>query len=104
MTTSTIRLLDDTAERLKSLAKNRGLSTNKLVEEMSARAVAVAVAVAVHGLLYAAIFTAIVLLAMPNIGRKRRNSSSRPAPWPRAARCLCSTWGSRCASSTWRGA
>ncbi|WP_299868602.1 CopG family transcriptional regulator [Zoogloea sp.] len=40
MTTLTIRLPDDTAERLKSLAKSRGLSTNKLVEEMSARALA----------------------------------------------------------------
>ena len=39
MTTLTIRLPDDTAERLKSLA--RGLSTNKLVEELSARALAV---------------------------------------------------------------
>ena len=38
MTTLTIRLPDDTAERLKSLAKSRGLSTNKLVEEMSASA------------------------------------------------------------------
>lgn len=40
MTTLTIRLPDDTAERLKLLAKSRGLSTNKLVEEMSARALA----------------------------------------------------------------
>lgn len=40
MTTLTIRLPDDTAECLKSLAKSRGLSTNKLVEEMSARALA----------------------------------------------------------------
>lgn len=40
MTTLTIRLPDDTAERLKSLARSRGLSTNKLVEEMSARALA----------------------------------------------------------------
>ena len=40
MTTLTIRLPDDTAERLKSLAKSRGLSTNKLVEELSARALA----------------------------------------------------------------
>ena len=40
MTTLTIRLPDDTAERLKSLAKSRGLSTNKLVEEMSDRALA----------------------------------------------------------------
>ena len=40
MTTLTIRLPQDTAQRLKSLAKSRGLSTNKLVEEMSARALA----------------------------------------------------------------
>ncbi|NLY28531.1 MAG: ribbon-helix-helix protein, CopG family [Alcaligenaceae bacterium] len=40
MATLTIRLPDDTAERLKSLTKNRGLSTNKLVEELSARALA----------------------------------------------------------------
>ena len=36
MTTLTIRLPDDTAARLKSLARSRGLSTNKLVEELSA--------------------------------------------------------------------
>jgi len=40
MTTLTIRLPQDTAQRLKSLAKSRSLSTNKLVEEMSARALA----------------------------------------------------------------
>ena len=40
MTTLTIRLPEDTAERLKLLAKSRGLSMNKLVEEMSARALA----------------------------------------------------------------
>lgn len=40
MSTLTIRLPDDTAERLKSLARSRGLSTNKLVEEMSAHALA----------------------------------------------------------------
>jgi predicted DNA-binding protein len=40
MTTLTIRLPDDAAERLESLAKSRGLSTNKLVEEMSAKALA----------------------------------------------------------------
>lgn len=40
VTTLTIRLPDDTAERLKSLAKSRGLSTNKLVEELSAKALA----------------------------------------------------------------
>ncbi|MEA3643903.1 MAG: CopG family transcriptional regulator [Lamprobacter sp.] len=41
MTTLTIRLPDETAERLKSLAHSRGLSTNKLMEELSARALAV---------------------------------------------------------------
>jgi predicted transcriptional regulator len=34
----TIRLPDDTAERLKSLARIRGMSMNKLVEESSAQA------------------------------------------------------------------
>ena len=40
MSTLTIRLPDDTAERLKSLARSRGLSMNKLVEELSAQALA----------------------------------------------------------------
>ena len=40
MSTLTIRLPDDTAERLKVLAKSRGLSVNKLIEEMSAQAIA----------------------------------------------------------------
>lgn len=40
MSTLTIRLPDDTADRLKTLAKSRGLSVNKLVEEMSAQALA----------------------------------------------------------------
>ena len=40
MSTLTIRLPDDTAERLKSLARSRGLSTNKLVKELSAHALA----------------------------------------------------------------
>ncbi|KQP14038.1 ribbon-helix-helix protein, CopG family [Pseudorhodoferax sp. Leaf267] len=40
MSTLTIRLPDNTAERLKSLARSRGLSVNKLVEEMSAQALA----------------------------------------------------------------
>ncbi len=40
MSTLTIRLPDDTAERLKSLARSRGLSVNKLVEELSAQALA----------------------------------------------------------------
>jgi predicted transcriptional regulator len=35
MSTLTIRLPDDTAERLKSLAHQRGLSVNKLVERMA---------------------------------------------------------------------
>jgi predicted transcriptional regulator len=38
MTTLTIRLPDSTAERLKLLACSRGLSVNKLVEEMSMQA------------------------------------------------------------------
>jgi predicted transcriptional regulator len=41
MSTLTVRLPDDTAERLKSLARSRGLSVNKLVEEMSAQALAI---------------------------------------------------------------
>ena len=41
MSTLTIRLPDSTAERLKTLAQSRGLSVNKLIEEMSAQALAV---------------------------------------------------------------
>ena len=40
MSTLTIRLPDSTAERLKSLARSRGLSVNKLMEELSAQALA----------------------------------------------------------------
>jgi len=40
MTTLTIRLPENTASRLKSLARSRGLSVNKLMEEMSAQALA----------------------------------------------------------------
>lgn len=40
MSTLTIRLPDDTASRLKQLARRRGLSVNKLMEEMSAQALA----------------------------------------------------------------
>ncbi len=40
MSNLTIRLPDDTAVRLKALAKSRGLSTNKLVEQLSAHALA----------------------------------------------------------------
>lgn len=40
MSTLTIRLPEDTAQRLKTLARSRGLSVNKLVEEMSAQAIA----------------------------------------------------------------
>ena len=38
MATLTIKLPDDTAARLKSLAQSRGLSMNKLVEQLSAHA------------------------------------------------------------------
>lgn len=38
MSILTIRLPDDTTERLRSLARSRGLSMNKLVEELSAHA------------------------------------------------------------------
>lgn len=36
MSTLTIRLPDDTARRLKQLASDRGVSLNKLMEELSA--------------------------------------------------------------------
>ena len=39
MSTLTIRLPDDTAQRLKSLARSRRLSVNKLVEELSTQAI-----------------------------------------------------------------
>jgi predicted transcriptional regulator len=39
MSTLTIRLPDDTAQRLKSLAHSRKLSVNKLIEELSAQAI-----------------------------------------------------------------
>jgi predicted transcriptional regulator len=39
MSTLTIRLPDDTAQRLKWLAQSRGLSMNKLVEQLSAHAI-----------------------------------------------------------------
>ncbi len=38
MSTLTIRLPDETVQRLKSLAQSRGLSMNKLVEQLSAQA------------------------------------------------------------------
>ncbi len=41
MSTMTIRLPEDTAERLKRLARSRGLSLNKLIEELSIQALAV---------------------------------------------------------------
>ena len=40
MSTLTIRLPEETVERLKSLAQSRGLSMNKLVEQLSAHALA----------------------------------------------------------------
>ena len=40
MSTLTIRLPDDTAQRLKNLAQIRGLSINKLMEELSTQAIA----------------------------------------------------------------
>ena len=40
MSTLTIRLPEDTAQRLKSMAQSRGLSMNKLVEQLSAHALA----------------------------------------------------------------
>jgi predicted transcriptional regulator len=40
MTTLTIRLPDDTSLRLKQLAASRGMSLNKLIEELSTAALA----------------------------------------------------------------
>ncbi|MBL8474208.1 MAG: ribbon-helix-helix protein, CopG family [Rhodocyclaceae bacterium] len=40
MSTLTIRLPESTAERLKSLARARGMSVNKLIEELSTQALA----------------------------------------------------------------
>ena len=40
MSTLTVRLTDDTHERLKELARHRGASVNKLMEELSTIAVA----------------------------------------------------------------
>lgn len=40
MSTFTIRLPDDTAARLRELARSRGQSMNKLIEELSAQALA----------------------------------------------------------------
>ncbi|TAL97990.1 MAG: ribbon-helix-helix protein, CopG family [Paraburkholderia sp.] len=42
MSTLTIRLPDDTAERLKTLARARHLSVNKLIEELSVQAITAA--------------------------------------------------------------
>lgn len=42
MSTLTIRLPDDTAERLKALAHARKLSVNKLIEELSIQAITAA--------------------------------------------------------------
>ena len=40
MSTLTLRLPDDTAERLKQIARFRGISVNKLLEELSTSAIA----------------------------------------------------------------
>lgn len=40
MSTVTLRLPDDTAQRLKQLAASRGISLNKLLEELSTVAIA----------------------------------------------------------------
>ncbi len=40
MSTLTIRLPEDTAQRLKTMAQSRGLSMNKLIEQLSAHALA----------------------------------------------------------------
>ena len=41
MSTLTIRLPDDTAQRLKQLAASRGVSLNKLMEELGTAALAI---------------------------------------------------------------
>ncbi len=40
MSTLTLRLPDDTAERLKQIARTRGISLNKLMEELGTAAIA----------------------------------------------------------------
>jgi len=40
MSTLTVRLPDETAARLKELARRRGMSVNKLFEELSVQAIA----------------------------------------------------------------
>lgn len=40
MSTLTVRLPDETAQRLKELARRRGMSVSKLLEEMSIQAIA----------------------------------------------------------------
>jgi len=40
MTALTIRLPDSSAQRLRTLARSRGLSMNKLIQEMSTQAIA----------------------------------------------------------------
>lgn len=40
MNVLTIRLPDDTADQLRNLAKSRGISVNKMVEDLSVRAIA----------------------------------------------------------------
>ena len=40
MSTLTIRLPDDTSQRLKQLAASRGMSVNKLIEELGTAAIA----------------------------------------------------------------
>jgi len=40
MTTLTIRIPDDTAARLRDMAKHRGISLNKLMEEFSTTSLA----------------------------------------------------------------
>ncbi len=40
MSTLTVRLPDDTTERLRILARSRGISMNKLIEELSTQALA----------------------------------------------------------------
>lgn len=40
MSTLSIRLPDDTADQLKNLARSRGISVNKMIEDLSVRAIA----------------------------------------------------------------
>ena len=83
MSSLTIRLPDQTAARLKKVAQSRGLSMNKLIEEMSTQAIAAFDA----ELRFRALVTqgdctaALAVLDRLNKKARRRNFSSGPN-WP----------------------